>query len=122
MADVAAAHAARRCVAEHHGQTGAALLRPGEHVLTAQRIIDYGRAARSPASPTVRAAAKATLVTQHARRRGLGYAPEHRVPHNHGQRLAYLGIPGAGGGDNAWARGLCRSTRYPRAGKNFDRL
>lgn len=88
MADVAAAHAARRCVAEHHGRTGAALLRPGEHVLTAQRIIDYGRAARSPASPTTDAA-KAALVTQHARRRGLGCAPEQsdRITMRSGSRI-----------------------------------
>jgi hypothetical protein len=83
VAEVAAAHAARRCVAEHHGRAGAALLRPGERVLTAQRIIDYGQAARPPASPTTRAAAKAalaaTLATRRARRRGLGCAPEHTV-------------------------------------------
>jgi hypothetical protein len=84
VAEVAAAHAARRCVAEHHGRAGAALLRPGERVLTAQRIIDYGQAARPPASPTTRAAAKAalaaTLATRRARRRGLGCAPDRVAP------------------------------------------
>jgi len=83
VADVAAAHAARRCVVEHHGRAGAALLRPGERVLTTQRIIDYGQAARPPASPSTRAAAKAALATalatRHARRRGLGCAPEPTV-------------------------------------------
>ena len=71
-ADVAAIHAAQRRVADRHGRAGAALLRPGEGVLTAQRIIDYGQAARPPASPTTRAAAKAALAaalaTRHAHR------------------------------------------------------
>jgi hypothetical protein len=83
VAEVAAAHAARRCVAEHHGQAGAALLRPGERVLTTQHIIDYGHTARPPASPTTRAAAQATLAaalaTRHARRRGLRCALEPTV-------------------------------------------
>lgn len=51
--DAAAAHAARRWVAERHGQAGAALLQPGERFLTTQRIIDYGKAARSPARPAL---------------------------------------------------------------------
>jgi len=80
VADVAAAHAARRKIAEHHGRLGAALLEPGEDVLTAQRIIDYGRMARPPASPTTRAAAKAALAaalaTRHARRRRMGRTPQ----------------------------------------------
>jgi hypothetical protein len=80
VADVAAAHAARRKVAEHHGRAGAVLLQPGEHVLTAQRILDYGQAARPPANPTTRAAAKAALaaalVARRAGRRGVRYAPE----------------------------------------------
>jgi hypothetical protein len=83
VTEAAAAHAARRCVAEHHGRAGAALLRPGERILTAQHIIDYGQAARPPASPTTRAAAKAalatTLATRHPRRRGLGCAPQPTV-------------------------------------------
>jgi hypothetical protein len=81
VADVAAAHVARRRVADRHGQAGAALLRPGEDVLTAQHIIDYGHTARPPASPTTRAAAKATLaaalVDRCAGRQG--YASDQRV-------------------------------------------
>jgi hypothetical protein len=61
LADAAAAATARRLVAARHGRAGAALLRPGERALTAQRITDHGRAARQPASPATRAAAKATL-------------------------------------------------------------
>lgn len=80
VADVAAARAARRRVTDRHGRAGAALLRPGERVLTAQRIIDYGQATRPPASPTTRAAAKAALAaalaTRHAHRRDRGRAPE----------------------------------------------
>jgi hypothetical protein len=76
VADAAAAHTARRQVADRHGRAGAALLRPGERLLTAQRIIDYGQAARPPASPTTRAVAKAALAaalaTRHARPRGRG--------------------------------------------------
>jgi hypothetical protein len=83
IADVAAAHAARRRVAEHHGRTGAALLRPGERVLTAQRILDYGHTARPPANPSTRAAAKAVLATalaaRHADRRERRAAPEPTV-------------------------------------------
>ena len=60
--DAAAAKAARLLVATRHGRAGAALLRPGEHALTAQRITDHGRAAR-PAHPTTRATAKTTLAT-----------------------------------------------------------
>jgi hypothetical protein len=59
--DVAAATTARRLVAARHGRAGAALLRPGERALTAQRITDHGRASRPPASTITRAAAKATL-------------------------------------------------------------
>jgi len=72
VADVAAIRAARRAVADRYGRAGAALLEPGEGVLTAQRIIDYGRVARPPASPATRAAAKAALaaalVARHAHR------------------------------------------------------
>jgi hypothetical protein len=59
--DAAATKTARALVAARHGRAGAALLRPGERALTAQRITDHGRAARQPASPATRAAAKATL-------------------------------------------------------------
>jgi hypothetical protein len=62
LIQAAAARAARRRVADRHGRAGAALLRPGERVLTAQHIIDYGHTARPPASPTTRAAAKAALA------------------------------------------------------------
>jgi len=76
VTEAAAARAARHRVAERHGRAGAALLRPGEGVLIAQHIIDYGQAARPPASPTTRAAAKVALATalatRHARRRGMG--------------------------------------------------
>jgi hypothetical protein len=61
LADAAPATTARRLVAARHGRAGAALLRPGERALTAQRITDHGRAARPPASAATRAAAKATL-------------------------------------------------------------
>jgi hypothetical protein len=57
----AATKTARHLVAARHGRAGAALLRPGERALTAQRITDHGRAARPPASPATRAAAQATL-------------------------------------------------------------
>jgi hypothetical protein len=53
--------AARQLVAARHGRAGVALLCPGERALTAQRITDHGRAARPPASPATRAAARATL-------------------------------------------------------------
>jgi len=80
VTEAAAARTARRFVAQRHGRAGAALLRPGEHALTAQRIIDYGRTARPPASPSTRAAAKATLATalatRPARRRGTGCIPK----------------------------------------------
>jgi hypothetical protein len=80
ITEAAAAHAARQGIAARHGRAGAALLRAGEGVLTAQRIIDYGQAARPPASPTTRAAAKATLAAAlaalHARRRGRGRVSE----------------------------------------------
>ena len=79
VTDAAAARAARRRVADRHGRAGAALLRPGERVLTTQHIINYGRTTRPTASPTTRAAAKATLaaalVTRRADRRGMGRAP-----------------------------------------------
>lgn len=39
-----------------------ALLRPGERYLTALHITEHGQAVRAPASPTTRAAAKATLA------------------------------------------------------------
>jgi hypothetical protein len=61
LTDAAATKTARHLVAARHGQAGAALLRPGERALTAQRITDHGRAARPPASPATRAAAQATL-------------------------------------------------------------
>src|SRR2546423_11481980 len=51
MTEAAAAKAARRRVAQRHGRLGAALLRPGEHALTAHRITEHGHAARRPASP-----------------------------------------------------------------------
>jgi hypothetical protein len=76
--DAAAAKAARALVAARHGRAGAALLRPGERALTAQRITDHGRAARQPASPATRAAAKATLgaaLTDRARR--AAHRPSH---------------------------------------------
>ena len=41
VADAAATKAARRLIAARHGQAGAALLRPGEHTLTAQRIAEH---------------------------------------------------------------------------------
>lgn len=62
VTDAAATKATRALVAAHHGRAGAALLRPGEHALTAQRITEHGRTTRPPASPTTRAAAKATLT------------------------------------------------------------
>jgi hypothetical protein len=72
VADIVAIRAARRRVADRYGQAGAALLEPGEDVLTAQRIIDYGRIARPPASPATRAATTAALaaalVARHAYR------------------------------------------------------
>ncbi|MGH3571593.1 MAG: hypothetical protein ACRDUW_07160, partial [Pseudonocardiaceae bacterium] len=49
-------------VAACHGRTGAALLRPGEHTLTAHRITEHGRTARPPAGPAARAAAKASFA------------------------------------------------------------
>ena len=61
LTDAAATKTARALVAARHGRAGAALLRPGERALTAQRITDHGRANRPPASPATRAAAKATL-------------------------------------------------------------
>lgn len=68
LADAAATKAARRRVAARHGRAGAALLRPGERALTAQRITEHGRASRPPASSTTRAAARATFATAQARR------------------------------------------------------
>lgn len=61
LTDAAATKTARALVAARHGRAGAALLRPGERALTAQRITDHGRANRPPASPATRAAAKATV-------------------------------------------------------------
>jgi hypothetical protein len=68
LADAAATKAARRVVAARHGRAGAALLRPGERALTAQRITEHGRASRPPASPTTRAAARAAFATAQAHR------------------------------------------------------
>ena len=68
VAEAAAIRAARRQVADRYGRAGAALLELGEHVLTAQRIIDYGQAARPPASPATRTAAKAALTAALAAR------------------------------------------------------
>ncbi|HEY3895087.1 MAG TPA: hypothetical protein VGL88_06935 [Pseudonocardiaceae bacterium] len=68
LADAAAIKAARRLVAARHGRAGAALLRPGERALTAQRITEHGRASRPPASPTTRAAARAAFTTAQAHR------------------------------------------------------
>lgn len=62
VTDAATAQASRRLIAERHGRAGAALLRPGEHTLTAHRITEHGHAVRPPASPTTRATAKATLT------------------------------------------------------------
>jgi hypothetical protein len=80
VTEAAAARTARRFVAQRHGRAGAALLRPGEGVLIAQRIIDYGQAVRPLASPATRAAAKAALgaalAARHTDRRGTGRAPE----------------------------------------------
>jgi hypothetical protein len=81
LTQAAAARAARRRVVEHHGRAAAALLRPGEGVLTAQHIIDYGQAARPPANPSTRAAAKAALAAALVDRRAgrQGYASDQRV-------------------------------------------
>jgi hypothetical protein len=83
ITEAAAARTARRLVAQHHGRAGAALLQPGERVLTAQHIIDYGQAARPPANPTTRAAAQAALAAalaaRHTRRRGRGPSPQPTV-------------------------------------------
>jgi hypothetical protein len=68
LTDAAATKTARRLVAARHGRAGAALLRPGERALTAQRITEHGRASRPPASPTTRAAARATFTTAQAHR------------------------------------------------------
>jgi hypothetical protein len=68
VSDAAATKTARRRVAERHGRAGAALLRPGEHTLTPHRIIEHGRAARPPASPRTRAAARATFLAAQAQR------------------------------------------------------
>jgi hypothetical protein len=66
--DVTNAKAARRLVAARHGRAGAALLRPGERALTAQRITEHGRAARPPASSTIRATARAAFAAALAQR------------------------------------------------------
>jgi hypothetical protein len=68
LTDAAATKVARALVAARHGRAGAALLRPGERALTAQRITDHGRATRPPASPTTRAAARAAFATTQAHR------------------------------------------------------
>jgi hypothetical protein len=68
VTDATATKAARRLVAARHGRAGAALLRPGERALTAQRITEHGRASRPPASPTTRAAARAAFATAQAHR------------------------------------------------------
>ncbi|MGH7749260.1 MAG: hypothetical protein ACREQ5_31515, partial [Candidatus Dormibacteria bacterium] len=67
LADVAAATAARARVGACHGRAGAALLRPGEHTLTAHRITEHGRTARPPASSTARATAKAAYAATRRR-------------------------------------------------------
>jgi hypothetical protein len=51
LADAAAAQTARQLVAARHGRAGAALLRPGEHTLTATRITEHGHATRPPRQP-----------------------------------------------------------------------
>jgi hypothetical protein len=61
LTDAAATKTAWALVAARHGRAGAALLRPGDRALTAQRITDHGRASRPPASAATRAVAKATL-------------------------------------------------------------
>jgi hypothetical protein len=68
LTDAATTKTARRQVAAHHGRAGAALLRPGERALTAQRITEHGRANRPPASATTRAAARAAFATAQAQR------------------------------------------------------
>lgn len=68
LADAAATKAAQALVAARHGRAGAALLRPGEHTLTAHHITEHGRASRLPASPTTRAAAKAAFAATQAER------------------------------------------------------
>ena len=75
LADAAATQAARHQVAARHGRAGAALLRPGERALSAQRITEHGRAARPPASPTTRAAARATFAATQAHRTHRARAP-----------------------------------------------
>ncbi|MGH3670660.1 MAG: hypothetical protein ACRDSH_08480 [Pseudonocardiaceae bacterium] len=67
-ARVTATQAARQLVATRHGRAAAALLRRGEHTLTAQRITDHGHTARPPASATTRAAARAAFATTQAQR------------------------------------------------------
>jgi hypothetical protein len=68
LTDAAATKTARRLVAARHGRAGAALLRPGERALTAQRITEHGRATRPPARPPTRAAARATFAATQAHR------------------------------------------------------
>ena len=46
LTTAAAAKTARRAIAERHGRAGAALLRAGEHTLTAARITEHGHAVR----------------------------------------------------------------------------
>jgi hypothetical protein len=75
LAGAAATQAARHQVAARHGRAGAALLRPGERALSAQRITEHGRAARPPASPTTRAAARATFAATQAHRTHRARAP-----------------------------------------------
>jgi hypothetical protein len=84
LTDTLATKATRALVAARHGRVGAALLRPGERTLTAHRITEHGRMARLPASPTSRAAAKATLaavLADHARRHATT-AAHHLSPNN----------------------------------------
>lgn len=66
VTDAAATQAAWALVAARHGRAGAALLRPGERALTAQRITEHGRAARPPASSAPARAALAAAQTRRA--------------------------------------------------------
>jgi hypothetical protein len=68
VTEAASAQAARCQVTERYGRAGAALLRPGERTLSAQRIAEHGHAARPPASPRTRVAARAAFAATHAYR------------------------------------------------------
>ena len=70
VTDAATTRAARQLIAARHGRTGAALLRPAEHTLSAARIADHGHTARPPASAAHRAAAKADAAARMRRRSG----------------------------------------------------